>query len=155
MDGLRRATLQNPGEKSEPMKIDSMQTIELRVPDGSANVHQLVAGIAMAAEYGFTHSEETLKLTEKLYFKGKTKEENQDVEFPSLPATCAESADILEKKRGLYEREDIFPASVIDYSINQLKAENDRDMHKNISELYGKGKIVEKKRIMHKDIHKH
>ena len=149
------AELVNPGNKSVPMKIDSMQTIEFRVPDGSANVHQTLAGIAMAAEYGFTHSEETLKLTDKLYFKGKTKEENLETEFPSLPATCADSADILEKKRELYEREGVFPASMIDYSINQLRAENDRDMHKTISELYGKGKIVEKKRIMHKDIHKH
>jgi glutamine synthetase len=137
------------------MKIDSMQTIEFRVPDGSANVHQVLAGITMAAEYGFTQSEESLKLTEKLYFKGKTKEENTDTEFPSLPTTCADSADILEKKRGLYEREGVFPASMIDYSIAQLRAENDREMHKTISELYGKGKIVEKKRIMHKDIHKH
>ncbi|MFA5011515.1 MAG: glutamine synthetase family protein [Ignavibacteria bacterium] len=149
------AELVNPGEKSVPMKIDSMQTIEFRVPDGSANVHQVLAGITMAAEYGFTQSEESLKLTEKLYFKGKTKEENTDTEFPSLPTTCADSADILEKKRGLYEREGVFPKSMIDYSIAQLRAENDREMHKTISELYGKGKIVEKKRIMHKDIHKH
>ena len=149
------AELVNPGEKSVPMKIDSMQTIEFRVPDGSANVHQTLAGIAMAAEYGFTNSEESLKLTEKLYFKGKTKEENEDTEFPSLPTTCADSADILEKKRELYEREGVFPKSMIDYSISELRAENDRDMHKTISELYGKGKIVEKKRIMHKDIHKH
>ena len=49
----------------------------------------------------------------------------------------------------------MFPSSMIDYSISQLRAENDREMHKTISELYGKGKIVEKKRIMHKDIHKH
>ena len=149
------AGLVNPGHKSEPMKIDSMQTIEFRVPDGSANVHQILAGITMAAEYGFTHSEEALKLTDKLYFRGKTAEENKNIEFPSLPATCADSSDILEKQRELYERENIFPPSVINYSISQLRAENDRDMHKTISELYGKGKIVEKKRIMHKDIHKH
>ncbi len=149
------ADLVNPGKKSEPMKIDSMQTIELRVPDGSANVHQLIAGVAMAAEYGFSKSDDALKLTDKLYFKGKTLEENKDIEFPSLPATCADSADILEKKRSLYERENIFPASIIDFVLKQLRSENDRDMHKSLSEMYGKGKVVEKRRIMHKDIHKH
>ncbi len=145
----------NPGKKSEPMKIDSMQTIELRVPDGSANVHQIVAGIAMAGEWGFTHAEESLKLTEKYYFKGKSLDDNKDVDFPAMPATCAESADILEAKRGLYERDGIFPKSIIDFVLGQLRNENDRDMHKRISELYGKGKITEKKRILHKDIHKH
>ena len=149
------ADLVNPGKKSEPMKIDSMQTIELRVPDGSANVHQLIAGVAMAAEYGFSKSDDALKLTDKLYFKGKTIEENKDIEFPSLPATCADSADILEKKRSLYERENIFPASIINFVLKQLRAESDRDMHKSLSEMYGKGKVVEKRRIMHKDIHKH
>jgi glutamine synthetase len=144
----------NPGKQSEPMKIDSMQTIEFRVPDGSANVHQLIAGIAMAVEYGFSHSEDALKLTDKLYFKGKTIEENQSAQFPHLPASCAESADSLEKNRALYERENIFPASIVNYVVKQLRSENDRDMHKTISELYGKGKIVEKRRILHKDIHK-
>jgi glutamine synthetase len=136
------------------MKIDSMQTIEFRVPDGSANVHQLIAGIAMAVEYGFSHSEEALKLTEKLYFKGKTIEENESAQFPHLPATCAESADSLEKNRALYERENIFPASIVNYVVKMLRSENDRDMHRIISELYGKGKIVEKRRILHKDLHK-
>ena len=148
------AELVNPGKKSEPMKIDSMQTIEFRVPDGSANVHQLIAGIAMAAEYGFSNSEDALKLVQDLYFKGKTKEDDKR-EFPALPATCFDSAEILGKKRNLYERENIFPPSIIDFVIKQLKSENDKDMHQTISELYGKGKIVEKRRLMHKDIHKH
>lgn len=145
----------NPGKKSEPMTIESMQTIEFRVPDGSANVHQLIAGVAVAGEWGFSNSKEALKMTDKYYFKGKTFDEGKHADFPKLPATCAESADRLESKRNLYEKDGIFPPSVIDYVINQLKSENDKDMHKKIAEMYGKGKLAEKKRILHKDVHKH
>ncbi len=149
------ADLVNPGKKSEPTKIDSMQTIEFRVPDGSANVHQLLAGITVAAGWGFSNPDEALNLTEKFYFKGKTFEENLGTDFPKLPATCFESAERLEKKRNLYEKDGVFPDSIINYVLTQLRNENDADMHKKLAELYGKGKITEKRRILHKDLHKH
>ena len=41
----------NPGLNSEPLKIESMQTVEIRTPDGSANAHLLLAALTLAAEW--------------------------------------------------------------------------------------------------------
>ncbi len=148
------ASIVNKNKNIEPLEIDSMQTFELRTGDGSAQVHLFLAGIAMAAEWGMTHSE-ALALAEKLYVKGnifKDKELAKDLSH--LPASCADSADLLLKKREYFERNNIFPESVINYVIHSLQSENDRALHKNLSELMGRNRVMELRRIMHKDIHK-
>ncbi len=148
------ASIVNKGKKIEPLEIDSMQTFELRTGDGSAQVHLFLAGIAMAANWAFSNPE-SLKIAEKLYIKGnifKNKELAKDL--AQLPASCSESADILQKKRALFERNGIFTESVINYVIHSLQSENDRELQKNLSELMGRNRTTELRRIMHKDIHK-
>ena len=38
----------------------------------------------------------------------------------SLPASCWESAEMLDKQRGIYERHGVFPANIIDGVIGEL-----------------------------------
>jgi glutamine synthetase len=127
------AAIVNKRKKIEPLEIDSMQTFELRTGDGSAQVHLFLAGIALAAEWGMTHKE-ALQMAEKLYVKGnifKNKELAKDLAH--LPASCAESSDILQSKRNYFERDNIFPESVINYIIHSLQSENDRELQRNLS----------------------
>ncbi|MCE1190436.1 MAG: glutamine synthetase family protein, partial [Ignavibacteria bacterium] len=59
----------NPQQQNPYTNEGSMQTVELRSPDGSALVHLLLAGITMAAEWGLTH-DESLQIAEDLYVRG-------------------------------------------------------------------------------------
>ena len=58
-----------------------------------------------------------------------------------LPTCCAESADILIEKRKMFERNDIFPAGVIDAQAAKLRAFNDKGLSDKI--LGNETKIAE------------
>lgn len=145
-DKLDLAGKVNPQESARLDNMEDSKTIELRSPDGSALVHLLLAGIAMAADWGF-QNKEALTLAEKLYVKGTSWAESKKKKFKSLPASCAESAALLDKKRRLYERNNIFPPAVIDYMKNVLNQE-----HIDFSALKRPDEI---RRILHRDIHRH
>ncbi len=135
---------------------DGEQTVELRTPDGSAIEHLLLAGITMAAEWGSGH-EESLQIAEKLYATAATfQDEDQLDRLDCLPGSCAESARILLRKRALYERDGIFPSSVIAYVAKLLQDEDDENVHSRLAALpTGEQRLREARRIMHRDIHRH
>jgi glutamine synthetase len=136
----------NPQESTRLEDWEDSKTIELRSPDGSALVHLLLAGITMAADWGFQH-DEAAAIAEKLYVKGTSWSDDKRREFKSLPASCAESALVLEKKRHLYERDNIFPPPVIEYMKYFLNKENvDFSSLKRPEEI---------RKILHRDIHRH
>ncbi|MBZ5667989.1 MAG: hypothetical protein LAO30_25815 [Acidobacteriia bacterium] len=133
----------------------SIQTVELRSPDGSAFAHLLLAGIAMAAEWGMAH-EESLQLANKLYVQGNIfRDETILSRLQCLPRSCVESARILCQKRELFEREGVFPASVIEYVNKLLRAEDDDDMNRKLIDLPADERLHETRKIMHKDLHRH
>jgi len=47
----------------------------------------------------------------------------------SLPTCCAESADALEKVRGVYESADVFRPRMIDGILQALRAHDDANLH--------------------------
>ena len=134
---------------------ESRQTVELRSPDGSAIIYLLLAGITMAAEWGLGH-EQSLKIADRLHVTGNIfKDEKLLKKLPALPTSCVESSRILLQKRHHYEREDIFPASVIEYLARLLQAEKDEDMNERLADLPADDRLHETRRIMHKDLHRH
>jgi glutamine synthetase len=145
-DKLDLAGKVNPQESVRLEDWEDSKTIELRSPDGSALVHLLLAGVTLAAEWGFRH-EEAAAIAETLYVKGTSWSNEKRKEFKSLPASCAESAKVLEKNRNLYEKDNIFPQAVIDYMIHYLKQE-----HVDFSSLKDPDEI---RKILHRDIHRH
>jgi len=149
------AKILNPQEKADRENYQSRQTVELRSPDGSAIIHLLLAGIVMAAEWGFK-SNRSLELAEKFYVK-KNNIFNKKIfkTFPELPASCVESSRILLKKRDLYEREQVFPPSVIEYVTRLLQAEKDELKNQKLAGLSDKNRLHEIRKIMHKDLHRH
>jgi glutamine synthetase len=137
-------------------EADGRQTVELRSPDGSALVHLLLAGITLAAEWGLGHPEEALQIAEKQYVTGNVFQ-NRDAlgRLSALPKSCEESADILLQKRQLFEREGVFPPSVVDYVAQLLKAEKDASMNRVLADLPADDRLHQTRKIMHKDLHKH
>jgi glutamine synthetase len=148
------ASYVNPGINFDPLEIASMQTVEIRTPDGSANAHLLLAGLTLAADWGLTN-DKSLELAKKLYVEGNIFKDKKLLEgLPVLPSTCSASADILQLKRSEYERENIFTPSIIDYTINSLKAEKDVNLHKKLSKLKGSAKKKFINKLVQKDLHK-
>lgn len=145
----------NPAQKSPSSQVENRQTVELRSPDGSAIAHLLLAGITMAAEWGLTH-QGSEQLADSVYVAGNIfKDEKLLSRLASLPKSCVESARILLQKRDCYERDGIFPPSIIDYVGNLLLAEQDEFMNKSLMDLPADDRLLETRRIMHKDIHRH
>lgn len=145
----------NPQQKSPFTDKQGRQTVELRSPDGSAIVHLLLAGIAMAAEWGLTHSESE-QLSKDLYVAGNIFQDRKLLaRLKALPKSCVESSRILLEKRDMYERGGIFPPSIIEYVAKLLQAENDENMNSNLMDLPADDRLLETRKIMHKDIHRH
>ena len=133
----------NPVEREEALEFTDSQTIEFRCPDGSANIHLLLAGLAVAARHGI-EMEDALELAKKLYvdvniFHAEHKSIRD--KLPQLPTSCWESAECLSKDRKIYERDGVFPAVVIDGLIEMLKGYNDRDLSE---KYYGKADEINK-----------
>jgi glutamine synthetase len=152
----------NPQETADFSDVRSRQTIELRSPDGSAIIHLLLAGIVMAADWAFREDDSLFKkglpleLAEKLYVQGNIFTDQALLRrLPTLPRSCVESSRILLEKRELYERDGVFPPSVIDYVAKMLRAENDEAMNKRLADLPADDRLHETRRIMHKDLHRH
>jgi glutamine synthetase len=111
------------------------QTFEYRAPDPSANAHLLLAGIALAVNYGLENPEEASKTAENLCIeesRGKRKR------LKTLPRSCSESAKRLRRDRRFYETNDIFPKILIDNTIDKLKAYKDKDLWKILADKPGK-----------------
>lgn len=120
----------NPADYTDFAEMPTKQTVELRSPDGSADLYMLFAGIVVAIEHGLTMPDALAK-AEELYvdyniFKETGKKQRKRLE--SLPASCCESADCLLEKRDIFEKDNVFPAGVIDNVVRRLKAFDDKGL---------------------------
>jgi glutamine synthetase len=127
MDMIKDA---NPADKTEFHDMPSKQTVELRSPDGSADIYKLFAGIVVAAQHGL-EMENGLKLAEELYVDYNIfnpKEDGEKKRLNSLPSSCWESADCLLKQRDYFEKDGVFPGIVIDNVVARLKEFDDKGL---------------------------
>jgi len=119
----------NFGLKRKADKI-CKQTFEYRVADGSADLYETVAALIMGAMHGLEMNN-ALELADKLYASGNIFDPAYKdflATLAQLPTCCDESADVLDAKRALFERDGIFPAGVIDSQIKKLKAYGDKGL---------------------------
>ena len=117
----------NPQQPAETPDTSMKQTFEMRSPDGSADIYQLLAGLCVACRYGFELSN-ALDIAEQTYVDvnihdaahaGKLSQLNQ------LPDSCVASADCLERQRKVYEAHGVFSSAMLDGIIAQLRAFNE------------------------------
>lgn len=145
----------NPQQSPEPDRRQDQQTVELRTPDGSAMVHFLFAGIALAVAWGLNNAE-ALQIAKQLYLgQNKPSDRTPEVEFPLLPESCSASARILQNERSHFQREGVFPPQVIDYVVRLLNDEQDQDLPKKLNELSAEEQQQKMLQILHRDLHRH
>ncbi len=107
------------------------RTFEFRAPDPSANTYLLLAGIAIAVEYGLKNPKEAMKIAEDLNTENGVK---GDKKYKLLPLSCVEAAKNLKRNRKYYEADGVFPKRVIDGIINKLESYKDKDLWKKIAD---------------------
>jgi glutamine synthetase len=105
----------NPGRVPEVREPEPHpQTVELRLGDGSADVHLLLAGMAVAARRGLADPD-ALERAARL-----STADHDD--FDRLPASCAAAADALEDARAWFEDDGVFPPELVDAVVDRLRA---------------------------------
>ncbi len=119
-------------EKNDKVDFTRKQTIELRTPDGSANIYLLLAGMTVAARHGFEMKDAVQYAKDRYVSVNIFEHEDVLAKLDVLPDSCAASADLLERDRALYEQDGIFSPALIDGIIKGLRAFNDRTLRADI-----------------------
>jgi len=126
----------NPRETETEQGFGSRQTVELRSPDGSADIYLLFAGLTVAARHGL-QMKDALKVAEETYVDINIFDEehkNRVSHLKHLPYSCWDSADSLAEQRNLYEAHGVFPKQIIDGVIMRLKSYHDQNLRATVGD---------------------
>ena len=126
----------NPQQESKDVDTSIKQTVEMRSPDGSADLYQLLAGLCVACRHGFEMAN-ALEVAERTYVNVNIHDaSNADklAELAQLPDSCVASAACLEQQRAVYEEYGVFSPSMIDGIIAQLRGFKDSSLRAEISD---------------------
>ena len=96
-------------------------------PDGSADIYNMMAGLVNAARIGI-NMPDALQVAEDTYVDVNIHAKGNEAKLHSLkqlPASCYESALMLERSRALFEDSGVFSPALIDGTIAKLKAYDD------------------------------
>lgn len=125
----------NPLEGDSNYDTTQKQTVEMRSPDGSADIYQLIAGLAVACRHGFELAG-ALEIAERTYVNVNIhQKENEDKLklLAQLPDSCEASADCLQQQREIFEKYNVFSPAMIDGIIKKLRSYGDRTLRAQIA----------------------
>lgn len=128
--------LANPLEAPSHYDTTQKQTVEMRSPDGSADLYQLLAGLAVACRHGF-EMDNALEIAEKTYVNVNIhRKENEDKlnQLAQLPDSCAASAECLAKQRAAFEQYGVFSPAMIDGIIKKLRSYDDVNLRSEVQD---------------------
>lgn len=124
----------NPLEASSSIDTTLKQTVEMRSPDGSADIYQLLAGLCVACRHGFEMAN-ALEVAERTYVNVNihaAENAAKLAELSTLPDSCVASADCLERQREVFEQYGVFSHAMIDGILKQLRDFDDRTLRRDI-----------------------
>jgi len=105
------------------------QTFEIRSADCSADIYQLIAGLAVAVRHGF-EMPDALQVADRQYVDidiHKPENAAKLASLPTLPASCPASADCLEARESVFEEYGVFPAGALKAIEKRLRSfDNER-----------------------------
>ncbi len=132
--GVNMNKMANPLEADNDFDTTIKQTVEMRSPDGSADLYQLLAGLCVACRHGFEMAN-ALEVAEKNYVNVNihdTANADKLAQLAQLPDSCVASAACLERQREVYEQYGVFSPAMIDGIIEQLRDFNDTTLRQDI-----------------------
>jgi glutamine synthetase len=124
----------NPLEAESNYDTSQKQTVEMRSPDGSADVYQLIAGLAVACRHGF-EMENALEVADKTYVNVNIHQKENEAklkDLAQLPDSCEASADCLERQRAIFEQYNVFSPAMIDGIVKRLRSYGDKTLRQEI-----------------------
>lgn len=130
----------NPGEPVHNIDFSDVQTVEFRCPDGSADIYQTLAGLAVAARHGL-EMEDALRYAEDTYVDVNIFADEHKAKvtrLKKLPPSCWESAARLEEQKEIYMKYDVFPEGLITGVEKMLRSYNDANLREEIQHDQGK-----------------
>ena len=124
----------NPLEEPSNLDVSLKQTVEFRCPDGSADIYLLLAGLTVAARYGFEMENGVQYARDRYVDVDIFDEKHKDVlaRLSQLPASCEESAECLKRQRAVYERYGVFSPRMVDGLIKMLSDYRDASLRKEL-----------------------
>ena len=134
--GVDMSAIANPLEQRLERDMSGKQTVEMRSPDGSADLYQLLAGLCVACRHGFEMAD-ALEVAEKTYVNVNihdAKNADRLAQLAQLPDSCVASADCLERQRQVFEQYGVFSPAMIDGIIAQLRAYKDETLRKDLQD---------------------
>lgn len=124
----------NPLEKPFDGDASQKQTVEIRSADGSADVYQLLAGLAVACRHGF-ELPDALEIAKETYVDvniHQAQHKEKCAKLSHLPDSCVASAAQLRKQRAVYEKYGVFTPAMIDGIISNLEKFDDANLREEI-----------------------
>lgn len=88
------------------------QTFEIRSADCSADIYRLMASLAVAVRHGF-EIENPLDVAARYYVDVDIHKSKTDLGLPTLPTSCAESADALDEAAAIFAERGVFPPDLL------------------------------------------
>ena len=135
--------LANPLEPASHYDTSQKQTVEMRSPDGSADLYQLLAGLAVACRHGF-EIDDALEIAEKTYVNVNI--HNSRDRLAKLTQELAELKDRFNEQKARWESE---KSSVEE--VKSLKADIDR-LHAEIEEAQRNYEYEKAARLQYSDL---
>ena len=120
----------NPLEAESNYDTSMKQTVEMRSPDGSADLYQLLAGLCVACRHGFEMAD-ALEVAERTYVNVNIHDKANEQRLAlldCLPDNCVASAACLERQREVYQQHGVFSEGMIDGIIAELRSYNDETL---------------------------
>lgn len=125
----------NPSMPLAERDYSGKQTVEMRSPDASADIYQLLAGLCVACRHGF-EMPNALEVAKRTFVDVNIHDEKNEQVLDSLgqlPDSCAASADCLERQRAIYEDRGVFSKALIDGILAELRAYGDRTLRHDVA----------------------
>lgn len=116
--------------------MPNKQTVEMRSPDGSADIYQMMAGLVTAARIGF-ETPNALQIAQDTYVDVNIHDSRNSEKMNALeqlPSSCHQSANALEAHRHLFEAKGVFSPALIDGTLQSLRSFQDNDIRTEIKE---------------------
>ena len=134
--GVDMCSKANPQQPAKDVDTTLKQTVEMRSPDGSADVYQLIAGLCVACRHGF-EIDNALELAQKTYVNVNIHDHANEgllEKLAQLPDSCVASANCLEQKRDVFEQYGVFSKAMIDGILHNLRSKNDLTLRADIQD---------------------
>lgn len=110
---LPNKTLDVGGNGEKAVRL--VQTVELRSPDGAANIYHVLGCIASAVVWGFENAAEAERIA-RSHHAGRVQKTGQ------LPSSCGAAAASLQRSKKLLLESGILPEVLLDAYADDLKA---------------------------------